>query len=61
MAIHEIVVAIAGISKLGVLPIDPLEVSEISIGEGGGAVRLHLILSKVSLQGLNGTRLLNAR
>lgn len=46
---------------MGVYPIDPLEVSEIAIGEGAGAVRLQLTLSKASLQGLNDTRLLKAR
>ncbi|XP_011306432.1 protein takeout-like [Fopius arisanus] len=53
-AAQQAIIAMApGIKSLKLLPIDPLSVDKVTIGEGGGAVRLKQSYKNIKLYGLS--------
>lgn len=51
----------SGLGNLGVLPVDPLKVNEIKIGQGQGSVALNIDMKNITMYGLANSRMLNYR
>jgi hypothetical protein len=48
---------VTGIPTVGIPPMEPLQVSEVDIGNGHGSVRLELTLRDVKMKGLKGLKI----